>query len=204
MVPSPRLRSNTASPWRLETCQISSRRAYHSSILSVAGRLIIRSPKQRIWRAHPALDRCAPCSPLGTQGSTLALRVAAIRAAARLPVAADAHWVRFVKQRGILSSEPKCNTCGSRIALWGHQEKFFAANCTAGSRIGRHRCARARGARRRSVWRDKASLERTGKPIGANDLLIAAQALTLGHAVVTDNEREFLRIDDLRVENWLR
>jgi hypothetical protein len=40
----------------------------------------------------------------------LALRVAAIRAAARLPVAADAHWVRFVKQRGILSSEPKCNT----------------------------------------------------------------------------------------------
>ena len=40
--------------------------------------------------------------------------------------------------------------------------------------------------------------------IGANDLLIAAHALTLGHAVVTDNEREFLRIDDLRVENWLR
>jgi tRNA(fMet)-specific endonuclease VapC len=35
-------------------------------------------------------------------------------------------------------------------------------------------------------------------------LLIAAHALTLGHAVVTDNEREFLRIDDLRVENWLR
>jgi antitoxin VapB len=40
--------------------------------------------------------------------------------------------------------------------------------------------------------------------IGANDLLIAAHALTLGHAVVTDNEREFLRIDDLRVEKWLR
>ena len=50
----------------------------------------------------------------------------------------------------------------------------------------------------------RASLERTGQPIGANDLLIAAHALTLGHAVVTDNEREFLRIDDLRVENWLR
>jgi hypothetical protein len=49
----------------------------------------------------------------------------------------------------------------------------------------------------------RASLERTGQPIGANDLLIAAHALTLGHAVVTDNEREFLRIDDLRVENWL-
>ena len=38
----------------------------------------------------------------------------------------------------------------------------------------------------------------------ANDLLIAAQALALDLAVVTDNEREFLRIDDLRVENWLR
>jgi len=50
----------------------------------------------------------------------------------------------------------------------------------------------------------RASLERTGPPIGAKDLLIAAHALTLGHTVVTDNEREFLRIDDLRVENWLR
>jgi tRNA(fMet)-specific endonuclease VapC len=50
----------------------------------------------------------------------------------------------------------------------------------------------------------RASLERTGQPIGANDLLLAAHALTLGHTVVTDNEREFLRIDDLRVENWLR
>jgi tRNA(fMet)-specific endonuclease VapC len=46
----------------------------------------------------------------------------------------------------------------------------------------------------------RASLERTGQPIGANDLLIAAHALTLGRAVVTDNEREFLRIVDLRVE----
>lgn len=50
----------------------------------------------------------------------------------------------------------------------------------------------------------RASLERTGRPIGANDLLIAAHALALGHTVVTDNGREFLRIDDLHVENWLR
>jgi len=49
-----------------------------------------------------------------------------------------------------------------------------------------------------------ARLERTGKPIGANDLLIAAQALALRHTVVTDNEREFSRIEDLSVENWLR
>ena len=50
----------------------------------------------------------------------------------------------------------------------------------------------------------RARLERAGQPIGANDLLIAAQALALGHTVVTDNEREFSRIDNLTVENWLR
>jgi tRNA(fMet)-specific endonuclease VapC len=50
----------------------------------------------------------------------------------------------------------------------------------------------------------RADLERTGQPIGANDLLIAAHALALDLTVVTDNEREFSRIDDLRVENWLR
>jgi len=50
----------------------------------------------------------------------------------------------------------------------------------------------------------RARLERTGQSIGANDLLIAAHALALGHTVVTDNEREYSRVDDLRVENWLR
>jgi tRNA(fMet)-specific endonuclease VapC len=47
-------------------------------------------------------------------------------------------------------------------------------------------------------------LETTGQSIGANDMLIAAHALALGHAVVTDNEREFARIDGLALENWLR
>jgi tRNA(fMet)-specific endonuclease VapC len=50
----------------------------------------------------------------------------------------------------------------------------------------------------------RANLERTGQPIGANDLLIAAHALALDLTVVTDNEREFSRVEDLRVENWLR
>lgn len=50
----------------------------------------------------------------------------------------------------------------------------------------------------------RARLEQSGKPIGANDLLIAAQALSLGHILVTDNEREFVRVDDLNCENWLR
>jgi tRNA(fMet)-specific endonuclease VapC len=50
----------------------------------------------------------------------------------------------------------------------------------------------------------RAQLERAGKPIGANDLLIAAQALTLGYTVVTDNEKEFSRVKHLQFENWLR
>jgi tRNA(fMet)-specific endonuclease VapC len=50
----------------------------------------------------------------------------------------------------------------------------------------------------------RARLERTGHSIGANDLLIAAHARALGHTVVTDNEREFSRVDDLQIENWLR
>ena len=47
-------------------------------------------------------------------------------------------------------------------------------------------------------------LEQAGRPVGANDLLIAAQALSLGHTVVTDNEKEFAHVEDLRRENWLR
>lgn len=47
-------------------------------------------------------------------------------------------------------------------------------------------------------------LEQAGRPIGANDLLIAAQALSLGYTIITDNEREFAHVDDLRRENWLR
>jgi tRNA(fMet)-specific endonuclease VapC len=50
----------------------------------------------------------------------------------------------------------------------------------------------------------RARLEQAGQPIGGNDLLIAAQAVALGYAIVTDNEREFARIDDLPQENWLR
>lgn len=49
----------------------------------------------------------------------------------------------------------------------------------------------------------RVSLEQAGRPIGANDLLIGAQAAALGLTIVTDNEREFGRIEDLPRENWL-
>lgn len=49
----------------------------------------------------------------------------------------------------------------------------------------------------------RANLERAGKIIGGNDLFIAAHAIALGDVLVTGNEREFSRIPDLVVENWL-
>jgi tRNA(fMet)-specific endonuclease VapC len=49
----------------------------------------------------------------------------------------------------------------------------------------------------------RAELEAAGRPIGSNDLLIAAHAYTLGATVVTANVGEFRRICGLNVENWL-
>jgi tRNA(fMet)-specific endonuclease VapC len=49
----------------------------------------------------------------------------------------------------------------------------------------------------------RAELEASGTPIGPNDLLIAAHALTLGLTLVPANTTEFARIPDLPVENWL-
>ena len=49
----------------------------------------------------------------------------------------------------------------------------------------------------------RAALEGKGQPIGANDLLIAAHALSERMTLVTDNVREFRRVAGLRVENWL-
>ncbi len=50
----------------------------------------------------------------------------------------------------------------------------------------------------------RSHLREIGKPIGPNDLLIAAHALALGAVLVTDNEREFSRVPGLKTENWLR
>lgn len=49
----------------------------------------------------------------------------------------------------------------------------------------------------------RAELEAAGRPIGSNDLLIAAHAYALGATVVTANVGEFQRIRGLNVENWL-
>lgn len=49
----------------------------------------------------------------------------------------------------------------------------------------------------------RADLERQGIPIGAMDLLIAAHALSLRVILVTNNAREFARVEGLQVENWV-
>jgi len=50
----------------------------------------------------------------------------------------------------------------------------------------------------------RAKLEKAGRLIGANDLLIVSQAVASGLTLVSDNEREFSRVDNLQLENWLR
>ena len=48
----------------------------------------------------------------------------------------------------------------------------------------------------------RTSLEKRGVVISGNDMLIAAQARALGSILVTNNQREFERIEGLEVENW--
>lgn len=51
--------------------------------------------------------------------------------------------------------------------------------------------------------RIRASLEKQGTPIGGNDLWIAAHALAEGYVLVTNNVKEFVRIPNLNIENWV-
>ena len=48
-----------------------------------------------------------------------------------------------------------------------------------------------------------ATLAKTGSLIGAYDMLIAGHARSLGLVIVTNNLREFSRVDGLRCEDWL-
>lgn len=53
------------------------------------------------------------------------------------------------------------------------------------------------------LGRIRAQLEKEGKPIGILDAMIAANAKTKGYTLVTNNEKEFNRIKDLKVVNWM-
>jgi len=48
----------------------------------------------------------------------------------------------------------------------------------------------------------RAALERLGQPVGVNDLHIAAHARSEGLTLVSNNLREFERVEALRLDNW--
>ena len=54
----------------------------------------------------------------------------------------------------------------------------------------------------RTYGRIRANLERTGKRIGFNDLIIAATVFARGGVLVTNNISEFSRIDGLMLDDW--
>lgn len=55
----------------------------------------------------------------------------------------------------------------------------------------------------RHYGRVRSQLERRGHPIGSLDLLIGAHALSIGAVLITNNVREFSRIEGLSIENWV-
>ena len=50
----------------------------------------------------------------------------------------------------------------------------------------------------------RATLEKQGQVIGNNDIWIAAHAMALDVTLATNNDREFLRVIGLSVENWTK
>ena len=48
----------------------------------------------------------------------------------------------------------------------------------------------------------RSALEKKGRSIGPMDLLIAAHALSLDVRLVTNNAKEFERVDGLEIDNW--
>jgi len=49
----------------------------------------------------------------------------------------------------------------------------------------------------------RADLERKGTPIGVNDLHISGHARSEGLTLVTNNLKEFERVEALRLDNWV-
>jgi tRNA(fMet)-specific endonuclease VapC len=49
----------------------------------------------------------------------------------------------------------------------------------------------------------RAGLEKQGTPIGSLDMLIAAHVISLNSVLITNNEKEFIRIPNLKLDNWV-
>lgn len=53
-----------------------------------------------------------------------------------------------------------------------------------------------------SYGKIRTDMEKVGKPIGPLDMMIAGHAKSLGYTIVTNNTREFIRVNGLKLENW--
>ena len=49
----------------------------------------------------------------------------------------------------------------------------------------------------------RAKLQKNGQVIGSLDMLIAAHARSLGMVLVTNNTKEFARVEELEIEDWI-
>lgn len=54
-----------------------------------------------------------------------------------------------------------------------------------------------------SYGKIRVDLEKTGTPIGPLDMMIAGHARSLGYTIVTNNTKEFQRVRNLKLENWV-
>lgn len=130
---------------------------------------------------------------------------------------------QYLLDTNILSSlvrDPR-GSIAQRIAEVGEQKVATSIICAAELRFGARKKGSARLTAQVEAILDilpvlaleppadahyaelRADLERRGTPIGGNDMLIAAHALTVDAILVTDNVREFARVASLKVENWL-
>ena len=91
----------------------------------------------------------------------------------------------FELQRGVAR--------GSRADVAEQTAKFIEAACVV--EFGR--------AEARHAAEIERHLMKNGKPSGVVDVLIAAQALTLGLTLVTNNTKHFENVPGLTLENWV-
>lgn len=108
-----------------------------------------------------------------------------------------------------------------RFAVLERSELWLSAVVAAELRFGAAKLSSARFSAAVEAWlagfdvrswpldathhyaRTRCALEKSGQPIGAMDLMIAAHAMAEDSVVITNNAREFHRVPGLAVEEWL-
>lgn len=92
---------------------------------------------------------------------------------------------------------------GVRAALWSREAGLAPTHAPGRGGAQRMTILPLESGADRHYAPIRTALEKRGTPIGANDMLIAAQARAIGAVCVTANVAEFKRVPALRVENWL-